>query len=410
MRQLVRMMTTALCCAVLTCLAGCAEKPKSEPAAQATPPAPPMKPAAAPAQTGDKAPAGDEAKTETAAADKTDAAPKKTADDAEMADDEKEMEADDADLVEKAPADMDREELISAMMEKLQTGILKARVDQLDDSDAAIRESAVFAEELKKRFPDLAPIERRVSSIVFLHYARALLRGETPAEAANAIQTAIEMGFDDLERLDEDESFAKLKEAPDYETLRKGWEARINEQAAAEIQKELAEFKSYPFDFDLPDLDDKPVKLADHAGKVLIVDIWGTWCPPCRAEVPSFIKLQEKYGEQGLQIIGINYEQTEDREEALKLIREFLEAEPINYPLVFGNDATREQVPDFEGFPTTLFIDRTGKVRLQYVGLHTYGRLEATVLALLNDGKDAAAPAEEKPAEPAKTEPGAESE
>lgn len=408
MRQLVRILTAVVCCAVLICLSGCAEKPKSEPAVQATPPTPPMKPAAAPDQTGDKSPA----KSETAATDKNDSAPEKPADDAEMADDEKEMDADDAGLVEKEPADMDREELISAMMEKLQTSILKARTDKADESDAAIRESAVFAEELKKRFPDMAPIERRISSIVFLHLARALLRGETPAEAANAIGTAIDMGFDDLERLDEDESFARLKEVPDYDELRKGWEVRINEKAAVEIQNELAEFKSYPFDFDLPDLDDKPVKLADHAGKVLIVDIWGTWCPPCRAEVPSFIKLQEKYGAQGLQIIGINYEQTEDREEALKLIREFLEEEPINYPLVFGNDATREQVPDFEGFPTTLFIDRTGKVRLQYVGLHTYGRLEATVLALLNDGKDAdpAAPADEKSAEPAKSESGAESE
>ena len=98
----------------------------------------------------------------------------------------------------------------------------------------------------------------------------------------------------------------------------------------------------------------------------------------------AFVKLQEKFGDKGLQIVGLNYEMR-DKEESIKQIRDFQKDQKMNYTCLLGDDATREQVPGFQGYPTTLFIDRTGKVRLQYVGLHPYATLEATVSALLEE-------------------------
>lgn len=101
------------------------------------------------------------------------------------------------------------------------------------------------------------------------------------------------------------------------------------------------------------------------------------------AEIPSFVKLQTKYADQGFQIIGLNYERAETEEEGIKLIRDFKEANKMNYPCLIGDTPTRTQVPGFRGYPTTLFIDRSGKVRMQFVGAHPYSRLESIVVALL---------------------------
>ena len=82
----------------------------------------------------------------------------------------------------------------------------------------------------------------------------------------------------------------------------------IAERLVKEAQEVLASGETFPFDFTLTDFSGQNISLTGFQGKVLIVDIWGTWCPPCRAEIPSFVKLQTEYGPQGLQIVGLNYE------------------------------------------------------------------------------------------------------
>ena len=147
-----------------------------------------------------------------------------------------------------------------------------------------------------------------------------------------------------------------------------------------------AHTNSYEFDFSLPSTEGSTVSKADFAGRVLIVDIWGTWCPPCRAEVPHFVELQEEYEDQGLSIVGINYEGVElTDEEAIAAIAEFTAEVPVNYPLLLGDEATQEQVPDFSGYPTTLFIDRSGKVRMTILGARPKGELEAIVKIRLEE-------------------------
>ena len=139
---------------------------------------------------------------------------------------------------------------------------------------------------------------------------------------------------------------------------------------------------TFLLDFAVIDVQGQPHRLADYRGKVVIVDFWGTWCPPCEAEIPSFVRLQEEYGPQGLQIIGLNYEQGTPQS-ATRAVKAFMATNGINYPCALGTPEIRAQVPGFEAFPTTIFLDKTGRVRAKEVGLHRYEYLESIVKKLL---------------------------
>jgi thiol-disulfide isomerase/thioredoxin len=156
-------------------------------------------------------------------------------------------------------------------------------------------------------------------------------------------------------------------------------------EARKKAREEMAKFKSFPFNFELPDIHGENVSLKDYAGKVLIVDFWGTWCPPCREEIPDFIELYKQYHNAGLDIVGINYEQEDEPAEAVKRVADFVKKHEIPYECVMGDDGTRKQVPGFDGYPTTLFVDRAGKVRMMLDSRHERPELEAFVTVLLEE-------------------------
>ncbi|MHB8973371.1 MAG: TlpA family protein disulfide reductase [Pirellulaceae bacterium] len=139
---------------------------------------------------------------------------------------------------------------------------------------------------------------------------------------------------------------------------------------------------TFSLDFTVTDVQGQTHRLTDYRGKVVIVDFWGTWCPPCRAEIPSFVRLQEEYGPQGLQIIGLSYEKSAPKL-ATRTVQTFMAANGINYPCALGTRDILTQVPGFQGFPTTVFLDKTGRVRALESGLHKYEYLESIVKQLL---------------------------
>jgi thiol-disulfide isomerase/thioredoxin len=178
--------------------------------------------------------------------------------------------------------------------------------------------------------------------------------------------------------------------------------------STADVVAELLdENKPFEFDFDLKDVDGNRLSKSDFEGKVLIVDIWGTWCPPCRMEIPHFVALDRTYREKGLRIVGLNYEHDDDAADAAKHVRQFRSAEGVSYPCALATPNVIRQVPDFEGFPTTLFIDHTGRVRLKIVGYNELPFLQAAVEALLKEMPPAqgAAADEAEPADDAGEKP-----
>lgn len=156
--------------------------------------------------------------------------------------------------------------------------------------------------------------------------------------------------------------------------------------AQAEASRMLAEFVPFEFDFQLTDVSGQPISKSEFKGKVLIVDLWGTWCPPCRQEIPHFVALYEKYKGQGLEVVGLNSERGVPDAQA-QTVRQFRSRNNIPYRCAVVSERVIEQVTPFEGFPTTLFFDRTGKLRLKLVGYHEIANLQAVTETLLNEPK-----------------------
>ena len=221
--------------------------------------------------------------------------------------------------------------------------------------------------------PDLLPN-------VFYNAAAAHGRDGDAAAALADLDRAAEYGWADWDQLERDGDFAAVRETPGFETRLADWETAAAASAAgdlaAEARRELAAGDSFPLAFTVTDTAGKTHTLAEYAGKVVVVDFWGTWCPPCRAEVPSFVTLQEKYGDD-LQIVGLNYN---DEPEAIEA---FVEEYGMNYPTGPGSEEARAMVPDFEGYPTTVFVGRDGRVRMQAVGLRPEAFLEAVIQELI---------------------------
>jgi thiol-disulfide isomerase/thioredoxin len=109
------------------------------------------------------------------------------------------------------------------------------------------------------------------------------------------------------------------------------------------------------------DLSGTPRSLSDWHGKVMLVNFWATWCPPCREEIPLLVKLQAKYAAQGLQVVGIATDETDDDG-----VRTFTRHMLVNYPILLGNEQVAQMVAglggDLIGLPYTLLVARDGRV------------------------------------------------
>lgn len=110
-------------------------------------------------------------------------------------------------------------------------------------------------------------------------------------------------------------------------------------------------------EFVLKDLNGSTVRLRAYRGKVVLVNFWATWCPPCRAEMPELIRMQREYASHGLQIIGITYPpETKTR------VQRFARSLKVNYPIILGTRQIRARFSSEEVLPLTVVIDRNGKV------------------------------------------------
>jgi thiol-disulfide isomerase/thioredoxin len=106
------------------------------------------------------------------------------------------------------------------------------------------------------------------------------------------------------------------------------------------------------------------VALAEQKGKVVLVDLWATWCAPCIKELPHLQALAEKFGPEDFLMLGVVLESGEPKE-----IQEFIAGKKINYPQVLGEEGTKESFGPFLGYPTKYLIDRDGRVVKRYFGM-----------------------------------------
>jgi len=133
------------------------------------------------------------------------------------------------------------------------------------------------------------------------------------------------------------------------------------------------------FTFAFPSVDGGMVTSGDRRfrGKVVIVDIFGTWCPTCHDAAPTLVDLHREYGDRGLEIVGLAYEVTGDTAVDGAIVRRYRDKFGIAFPLLLAgvndSDSPGETQPQLTGpiaFPTTIFLDRTGRVRKVHAGFY----------------------------------------
>jgi len=130
-------------------------------------------------------------------------------------------------------------------------------------------------------------------------------------------------------------------------------------------------------DFTLPQLEGPPLTLSSYRGKVVLLDFWATWCDPCREETPHLVDLQQRYGDRGLQIIGVSMD------DGPEPVRAFYQQFHINYPVVLGNAKTGELYGGVLGLPIAFLIDRDGRIYAKHIGATDVGVFEKEVKSLL---------------------------
>ena len=134
------------------------------------------------------------------------------------------------------------------------------------------------------------------------------------------------------------------------------------------------------FNARLPDLAGVRQPIAQWRGKILVVNFWATWCPPCRQEIPEFIQLQKQFGPQGLQFVGIALDEKAK-------IQSFVDEVGINYPILVGDleavALSQSSGNRMGGLPYTVIIDQHGKIIATEIGGLTKEKLTAIVTPLL---------------------------
>jgi thiol-disulfide isomerase/thioredoxin len=130
----------------------------------------------------------------------------------------------------------------------------------------------------------------------------------------------------------------------------------------------------------LPDLDGKAQSLGQWRGKVVVVNFWATWCAPCREEIPILVKLQAKYRDRGLQLVGIAIDQPDK-------VRPYATEMGMDFPILIGNleavDLTKVLGNRAGVLPFTVVLGRDGKIASREVGAVTEAKIEALLSALL---------------------------
>ncbi len=130
-------------------------------------------------------------------------------------------------------------------------------------------------------------------------------------------------------------------------------------------------------DFTLQDLNGKNVRLSDYKGKVVILDFWATWCPPCRASIPGLEKLFKTYKDKGLVILAVSLDQGE-----WDSVKSFGAEYGITYTILKGNDDISDKY-QVRTIPMLLVIDKEGRITKRYMGFGNDEDLENSVKAIL---------------------------
>ncbi len=133
-------------------------------------------------------------------------------------------------------------------------------------------------------------------------------------------------------------------------------------------------------DFQLVGVGDSPlqVRSEDFKGKVLLVNFWATWCPPCRREIPSLVRLQEENSGKGFTVLGISMDKS-GRDKVATFVKKI----GVNYPIAMGTNDIARSFGAMATIPSSFLVSRDGLIVKRYPGYTTYEKMAKDVKELL---------------------------
>jgi peroxiredoxin len=131
-------------------------------------------------------------------------------------------------------------------------------------------------------------------------------------------------------------------------------------------------------DFTLTRLNGESFHLSEHRGEVVVLNVWATWCAPCRDEIPGFVQLQREFRDRGVQFVGLSVD-----ESGMTAVRRFAQEQPLNYPQVASQRVAARKYGQTTAIPRTFVIDRRGRIRYTHSGLLLPGRLQPMLETLV---------------------------
>ena len=148
---------------------------------------------------------------------------------------------------------------------------------------------------------------------------------------------------------------------------------------ALPVSAQKAEPKAAKLNFSFKDITGKKVSLSDFKGKVILLDFWATWCVPCKQEIPGFIQLQKKYGDRGLQIVGLSVD------DSLDVAKQYATQMKMNYPILLaeGKEDILKAYDPIPSIPVSVIIDRDGRIVARHLGIASMDVFEKEIVPLL---------------------------
>lgn len=137
-------------------------------------------------------------------------------------------------------------------------------------------------------------------------------------------------------------------------------------------------------DFELQTLSGETVRLSDFRGQVVLVNLWATWCPPCRAEMPAIEAVYREYASQGFVVLGVNAANQDD----LGQVKDFAQDYDLSFPILLDLDGSVSRIYALRSLPTSFFIDGDGIIREVVIGGPlAKALLEIRIQGMLEEGR-----------------------
>ncbi len=291
-----------------------------------------------------------------------------------------------ADLLARLAASPDDADVLLKLATLTQTHAAKANLTGGDAQYGLFKKSGEYLHRALEADANVTKLPGfKVYAPVILYNEACALSHEKQDEAClKSLTLAVEHGWTDLGQMMRDPDLEHVRQNAGFAAIEEIARESQRKAMSASIDALFASTKSFSFDFDLTDTEGQPVTKQEFAGKLLMVNIWGTWCPPCRKEIPDLIAAYDKYKSQGFEIVGINTE-NQKGDAAVALIKKSQQQFGINYRCALSDAKTLQQVPDMDGVPTSIFFNREGQVQAMIVGMINRVQLEMIIERLLKD-------------------------